>query len=1344
MFRVHVSGVPQLWRVDVSGAVTSLAMVDSGGGGLAEGDVAADGGSAVLSDLYLIPSDHWFRVSGDGDYAIHLTPLGPPGPDAEHEPNNDANHAEPMLVGQRKVGRLASRHDSDMFRLSVAATEHVAFHVDPPVDGAVALSVWEGGYGVLSGIDAPVIGRSVSYDVVLQPGDYDLRLTTLDPSEDPYSFAIERLDPFTIAADQEPNDIPTQAQPLPASLVVRGSGRGTRLDDDWYRLEPSSAGAPLTIQAEGSVQLRLSDGVTDIPLTPTADGTGQASGPLPTGVPLYLDVQSSDDYTVTVSGDGLTATAAPRELPTTLDLKASQADVAAYWTDGQTLGASLSIVNTGTADVQLSLDSLSSHHAWVAVPERTEVSVPAGSTTAVPVTIRVPPDAWADIPVRLTVRARDTIGAQATAFVEVTPRRDTAPVAPYRAWSVPNALLGGLDVAALALGGAVVPSIDPIAEAQLHDGLTTTSSGFATAFSGQPITLTSDLAGDTPVPVAGTIIDPLAAGGRLVLTAPRHFELLLSTDGVTYTSALTGDLSTVPVDQSFVLPAPVLARFAQLRIDSTYAGPGSQVALGEWKVIATPGWVPSSDPIDVADDSLGGHIVWATPQFPAQVDAEQMLTEDPTPRVQFFPSPSIRPTWVIGFQDDRAARLQQLQWVDPSGSDPAIRSTKVDIAVSVTSPLGPWQEIGTWSLARKAHGSVAPFTFDGPTWARFIRLTANATKKDAVGWEPPGMLRALEVPASDLYRSVVGEWGQDSPFGPYEWQAPPPAPLTVDAGEPNDTPETATPLAAASVAVGRVHRGEDVDHYAVAIPAGQNSLTFTVHGSPTVGVRLTLLAADGSEVPMSLGLGEQPGAVEYAANVEPGSRYDVEVEQPAFSAALSFDTSGSLVNYYPFIAQALRAYSADVVAGEESVMLIPFEEQPLLKDWSDQAYLLQDAVNRYAVGYGSSSAETALIEDSKALAGRDGARAILLVTDAITSSYQRNQEMWQALAQVRPLVFAVQVGNDDAPSESLHFMQDWAIANGGHYQYVVSHGDMDRAFDRMATWLRRPAAYTLSYQTSTKQLPPPRPGTISVVSASTADGSTGGQPRTSNGVAVELILDTSGSMLDRFGGKRRIDIAKSVLDKLVNEDLPAGAPVALRVFTQKSRSCDTQLAVPLGPLDPTEMTATIDGLTIQRSVNTPLAAAIKQVATDLAGVTGPRIVVVVSDGLENCGGNPAKAVKQLRAKGVDITLNVVGLALSDKKIRKSIGQLAKLGGGTYFDARDPSSLEAGIRAAVSPPFEVYDASGALVGSGTVNGSSVSLPPGTYRVVVLSDPQQTFDGVVVPEGGAINLTLGTSP
>ncbi len=159
--------------------------------------------------------------------------------------------------------------------------------------------------------------------------------------------------------------------------------------------------------------------------------------------------------------------------------------------------------------------------------------VPAGATVTVPVSVVARPDAWAGVPVRVTVRARDGSGAQATAFTEITPTQDAGPVDPVAAWSVPDALLGGLDVASPAVGGA-------------RSRRTTLDRGAAVRRAGRhrrrlqwsrsgdkPVELTVDLAGDAPVPVAGIILDPLGGDGTLA-AAPRAVDLLLSADGVDY------------------------------------------------------------------------------------------------------------------------------------------------------------------------------------------------------------------------------------------------------------------------------------------------------------------------------------------------------------------------------------------------------------------------------------------------------------------------------------------------------------------------------------------------------------------------------------------------------------------------------------------------------------------------------------------------------------------------------------------------------------------------------------------------------------------------------------------
>jgi hypothetical protein len=267
--------------------------------------------------------------------------------------------------------------------------------------------------------------------------------------------------------------------------------------------------------------------------------------------------------------------------------------------------------------------------------------------------------------------------------------------------------------------------------------------------------------------------------------------------------------------------------------------------------------------------------------------------------------------------------------------------------------------------------------------------------------------------------------------------------------------------------------------------------------------------------------------------------------------------------------------------------------------------------------------------------------------------------------------------------------------------------------------------------------PEPEPGSIRVVPAKTEDK----RISLGKGVAVELILDTSGSMLEELEpGLTRIEVAKEVMAGLVRETLPEEVPVALRVFGDEPDSCETKLAVPLGPLDAEEMAATIEGIELVNLVNTPLGDALEQVSSDLAEATGTKIVVLITDGEETCGGDPEAAIRALRDSGLDVHVNIVGFALDDEELKKTFSRWAKLGRGTYFDATGAEDLGEKIAQAVQPPYRILDANGETVGTGFVGGSSVKVSAGTYTVEVETDPLTTFENVVVEGGKKVTLRL----
>jgi Mg-chelatase subunit ChlD len=1058
---------------------------------------------------------------------------------------------------------------------------------------------------------------------------------------------------------------------------------------------------------------------------------------------------SAGKYTVEVQHEDPFPPAAA--IPAKVSVAFAAPSVAAYWDAGQHLDGTLSIANTGSASADLALDAVTSDQRWTVSLSQDHVTVAAGATATVPLTVNVPSDAWADAPVRISVRGADSSGAQATGFANVTPGRDAAPVSPYQAWSVPDALLGGLDVASTALGGAPVLQYDPTMETQMYDGYTPSGGGFYGTVT-LPATFTTDLAGDAELPIAGMIVNPQARNADLN-SAPKDVELLLSDDGSTWTSALKGTMTPLGVDQAFVLPAPVNAKFARLQVDSTY-GDGTSVAIGEFKVVATPGTpIPppagsAGGPLDVADPALGGHIVTIDP-LTGSSDIAATILDSNLNSAGVVAHGGVRPTWVIGFWNDRAAQLSGLGWKDPNGSDPTRRFTQVHVETSLDSPLGPWTDQGTWKLKRAPDGSVANLTFAQPVWARYVQFTADAAKQDLFR-ELPGMLSAFEVPTDATNRSIMGEYGPTQ-AGPYEVANPPALTAPDYAPDGNDTPDAATPLAQGQTVTSTVHTGQDVDWYDVVAPAGQNTLTFTLQGTPRVGTSLVLQDDSGASVPMTFAHGQDPGSATYTAAVTPGQHYRVEVQQPPFSVVFTFDTSGSMGNYLPFVYEAIHSFSDSIDPGRQAVKIMPFEQPSLLPDWTDDKYALQDSLEGIRVGGGSSAAETSLLNATDELSSREGATAIVTVTDADTTSWDHSGALWQALAKVRPLVFSIHVAADAVIAPATALMQDWAYSSGGFYQYTRSHGEMDRAFDRMATWLERPTQYELAWTSSFKKPPAGNgpQGSLAILGPQLTNGSNAVVPAGS-GVAVEVILDTSGSMLTPISGTtRRIDAAKSVLDELLRNGLPRGSPVALRILGDQAQPCGTRAVVPLGPLDPVAMTKLVDGINIVQAADTPIAAAINAVPADLASVNGTKILILITDSQEIwpnkdlCGKDPAVAIRALGKKGIDASVNIVGLNVTDKKARQNLSRWATIGKGVYYAANGAQELSTAVESALRAPFKVFDQQNNLVAGGVVGGPPVPLPPGTYHVTVLTDPQIELDGVVVAAGTPLVITLPTS-
>ena len=180
--------------------------------------------------------------------------------------------------------------------------------------------------------------------------------------------------------------------------------------------------------------------------------------------------------------------------------------------------------------------------------------------------------------------------------------------------------------------------------------------------------------------------------------------------------------------------------------------------------------------------------------------------------------------------------------------------------------------------------------------------------------------------------------------------------------------------------------------------------------------------------------------------------------------------------------------------------------------------------------------------------------------------------------------------------------------------------------------------------------------------------------------STSVIIDASGSMLaPDAGGQTRMDAAKQATEGLLN-DLPKEQRLSLLTYGTQTGSGDEEKAagcqdvttlVPMGG-NRAEMVSKVKGLNPRGY--TPIGKSLQQAEKELPG-QGARQIVLVSDGIDTCAPPPVcEVAKQIRERGVDIVINVIGLNVDDQA-RSELQCVAKEGGGSYADAKDAASLK---------------------------------------------------------------------
>jgi hypothetical protein len=223
-------------------------------------------------------------------------------------------------------------------------------------------------------------------------------------------------------------------------------------------------------------------------------------------------------------------------------------------------------------------------------------------------------------------------------------------------------------------------------------------------------------------------------------------------------------------------------------------------------------------------------------------------------------------------------------------------------------------------------------------------------------------------------------------------------------------------------------------------------------------------------------------------------------------------------------------------------------------------------------------------------------------------------------------------------------------------------------------------------------------------------------------INLQIIVDQSGSMAAATDtGTLRIDAAKTVLNEVIAQIPEAeGVNVGLRVYGHRgnnqpagqAESCvSSDLLVPMQGVDKASLTTQVNAL--QPVGWTPLGYALEQAANDFTEPASENVVnaiIMVTDGLETCGADPAAVATQLKNSTAGITTHVIGFGTKPEELA-ILQSITQASGGQLLDSANAGQLMAAL-------FEILEDLEVVEETGT--GEARNSPLGVGRIGRVGD------------------------
>lgn len=187
-------------------------------------------------------------------------------------------------------------------------------------------------------------------------------------------------------------------------------------------------------------------------------------------------------------------------------------------------------------------------------------------------------------------------------------------------------------------------------------------------------------------------------------------------------------------------------------------------------------------------------------------------------------------------------------------------------------------------------------------------------------------------------------------------------------------------------------------------------------------------------------------------------------------------------------------------------------------------------------------------------------------------------------------------------------------------------------------------------------------------------------PRPIPTTRILFIFDASQSMLGRWQSDTKFNYAKKIMSELLDSlDNVKNIELALRLYGHQRQfppqDCkDTKLEVPFAVNNAVKIKAKLR--TVSPKGTTPLAYSLEQSANDFPACSNCRnIIVLITDGIEECSGDPCAVSLMLQKNGIALKPFIIGIGQDFNKAFNCVG--------TYFDATNEKDFKTALNVVIS-------------------------------------------------------------